>query len=455
MPVNTLHPDVATWEPVWDTNIEAYLGDQIIRFGDNHFTYLPKLTTGMTVADYNAYRLRTYFLEATSRSIDGMVGIALWKEPTYSLPEKMEGFITNDQVKAIITELYQTARFGLMIDRGSEDNAPVKNLVYTAKSIINYRLDKQGRFLWVVLKELEDGSSKDDKYVQNTNYIYRELRINKDKNYEVVLHRQNDKGDFVEDKPIIPTKDNEPLKKIPFRIYNTIEASTTIEPPPITGIVRSNIAYYQIYTEVRHKYHWSAIIQPALFGIPKEDAQKLKIGKSVWGISDHRATGMMLETNGYGFEAMMNGLKNELAQMAAQGARLLEPQKKAGEAAETVRLRQTAEVATTSSLVGTVETALRWAIDVGADWEGLTVNSSEAFSMSRDFFTTEMSPERIREITSSWLAGALDDSNLYHNWKDGEVIKTEITEEEFIADLNKKREAMLLTDGIDGRENII
>ena len=60
MPVNSLHPDVLTWFPVWESNMEAYLGDQIIRFGKNQQVYLPKLTESMTPTDYKAYKYGSY-----------------------------------------------------------------------------------------------------------------------------------------------------------------------------------------------------------------------------------------------------------------------------------------------------------------------------------------------------------------------------------------------------------
>lgn len=449
MPVNSLHPDVQTWLPVWNTNIEAYLGDEVIRFGENQLKYLPKLTSDQAVKDYLAYKGRSYFLEATSRTIDGMVGVALWKDPQYDLPDIMDDFINDDLIKTTFRELYQTARFGYLVDRGSEANSETKCLFYSAKAIINYRLDNKGGFEWVVLEETEDGGDIKDKYVQDAVTIYRELRINDDGNYEQVIHRLSSDGKWIEDEPIIPTKSGEPLKFIPFNIYNTIKASTEIEPPPISGIVRSNIAYYQIYTEIRHKYHWSAIIQPIIFGISLEDTKKLKLGKSVWGVTDPEASAEMLETSGSGFEAMMNGLKQELDVMSSLGARLLEPQKKASEATETVRLRQTAEVATTGSIVNTVETACRWAVEIAADWNGLTVDPKKAVVLSRDFFTKEMSPERIKEIVSTWLVGGLDDNSLYLNFKEGEVLKGEITLEDFIAELNKKKLAMKTSEGID------
>jgi len=139
--------------------------------------------------------------------------------------------------------------------------------------------------------------------------------------------------------------------------------------------------------------------------------------------------------------------------MASLGARLLEPQKQAAEATETVKLRQTAEVATTSSIVGTVEGSIQWAIELAAEWKGNTINNiNEVFKMSRDFFTSKMTPEEIREYTASWLAGALDDANLYLNFKEGEVIKTDITQEEFIELMNKKRESLSEELEIDDEE---
>lgn len=450
MPVNTLHPDVETWLPVWMKNMDAYMGDRVIRFGDKQRMYLPKLDKSQSDPDYETFKGRSYFLEATSRSVDGLVGVALWKPPVIDLPSTLIDFITEEQTKEILTELYQTARYGIMVDMSSDKKMIMP--IYAAMSIINYRLYADGTFKWVVLEETLDDSSKDDKYIRSPITVYRELRINEDGNYEQVMHLPDGKNGWTEDTEniVTPLKDNSPLKTIPFRIYNTIKASANIEPPPISGIVNSNIGYYQIYTEIRHKYHWSAIIQPVISGVNPEDVKELKIGKTVWGMKDPGARAELLETPGNCFGALREGLQGELDVMSSLGARLLEPQKKAAEATETVRLRQTAEVATISSVVATVEGSIQWAIGVAAEWKGVSLDPKEVFKMSRDFFTSELSHERIREITGSWLAGALDDKNLYLNWRDGELIKNQMTEEDFIKELNKKRKEMLIDTGIDG-----
>ncbi len=450
MPVNTKHPDVTTWLPVWEQNREAYLGDRIIRFGANQETYLPRITEDQSDKAYATFKNRTYFFEATSRTIDGMVGIALWKPVIYNLPEQMEGLIDNNKIKTMLLSEYQAARFGLLLDRTSEENSAVKCLIYSAENIINYRQFPNGEFEFVVLKELEEAGSADDKYKNSDTVVYRELRINEEGNYEQVMHTADEKGNWLESDPVIPTKDGEPLKSIPFNIYNTRKASTAIEPPPIAGIVRSNIAYYQIYAEIRHKYHWSAIIQPTVYGLSADEAKTLKLGgKHVWGFKNKDAHGEFLETAGNCFGALDNGLKNELERMSSLGSRLLEPQKKAGEAAETVRLRQTAEVATTSTLVGTVEGACHWAIETAADWYGITVDPAETLKMSRDFITSTMEPDMIDKLVNAWLVGALDDANLFLNWKDGEVIKNDITQEEFILQLKSKKAELDSGDEIE------
>jgi len=263
MPVESLHPDVETWLPVWQKNMDAYLGDRVIRFGDNQQIYLPKLTSTQTPTDYQTYKGRSYFIEATSRSVDGLVGVALWKDSLIELPDYLDGFITDEEPKEILTELYQTGRYGILVDMEQDENSNMIMAIYSATNIINYRLFPDGTFKWVVLKETIDGSDEEDKYIQNPVVVYRELRINDNGAYEQVLHKPDEEGVYHEDKDtlIIPLKSGAPLDEIPFRIYNPIKASTNIEPPPITGIVNSNIAYYQIYTEIRHKYHWSAIIQ--------------------------------------------------------------------------------------------------------------------------------------------------------------------------------------------------
>jgi len=106
--------------------------------------------------------------------------------------------------------------------------------------------------------------------------------------------------------------------------------------------------------------------------------------------------------------------------MASLGAQLLQSQKSGVEASDTVRLRQNAEASTLVSTVKTVERAIESAIQVMAEWDGITGDIS--VKLNTDFVDTKINAQDMTSLMGAWQSGAISHETFLFNMRRGEIL---------------------------------
>src|SRR3970040_2781128 len=87
MPVNTQHPEYKAMLPKWERCRTVASGVESGHAAGEK--YLSKLKS-QPQSDYDVYRLRTVFYNATWRTIAGLVGMLFRKPPTIEVPPSVE-----------------------------------------------------------------------------------------------------------------------------------------------------------------------------------------------------------------------------------------------------------------------------------------------------------------------------------------------------------------------------
>jgi hypothetical protein len=122
--------------------------------------------------------------------------------------------------------------------------------------------------------------------------------------------------------------------------------------------------------------------------------------------------------------------------MAVLGTRMLEAQKRVGETAEAIELRQSGETSvltTISQSVGeSLTQVLRWVY-----WWNSTEESPEDIGeglvlvkLNEDFSTKGMSSEELTAVVAAWQAGAISQETMFDLFRKGEVLPAGRTDEE-------------------------
>jgi hypothetical protein len=116
-------------------------------------------------------------------------------------------------------------------------------------------------------------------------------------------------------------------------------------------------------------------------------------------------------------------------QMAALGARMLAPEKKAAETAETAGIRRGGENSVLSSLAGSVSMSVEKALRFMAEWGGLDPEKV-TFSLNRDFLPMPMDSAMLRELVAAWQSGMLSLETAFGIIQAGEIVPEDLTFED-------------------------
>jgi hypothetical protein len=189
----TTHPDYDQFLPTWLRARDVIAGEDAIRRGAE--MYLPRLDS-QTDADYDAYKTRASFFNATARSAAGYIGLIFRRAPFIKLtPQnpgaglaKAMGDFSNDldlrgtslygYAKNLVTEIIQVGRAGTLIDWNDAENRPYASL-YKAESILNWRTERiNGRNTLALVTLAEPATvPTDDPFVTKTENRIRVLRL--------------------------------------------------------------------------------------------------------------------------------------------------------------------------------------------------------------------------------------------------------------------------------------
>ncbi len=86
--VNSAHPDYDANAAAWLRASDVFAGEDAVKSAGK--LYLPKLDSP-SFDEYNAYRSRASFFNATARIADGFVGLIFRREPTFKVPDDNAG----------------------------------------------------------------------------------------------------------------------------------------------------------------------------------------------------------------------------------------------------------------------------------------------------------------------------------------------------------------------------
>jgi hypothetical protein len=214
---------------------------------------------------------------------------------------------------------------------------------------------------------------------------------------------------------------------------------------PLADIIAVNLDHYRLDADYKHGLHFTALPTAWVSGFDK--GSELRIGSSTaWDAESQGASAGFLEFTGQGLTPFERAMDRDERLMAVLGTRTLEAQKRVGETAEAIELRQSGEtsVLTTISLsVGDSLThVLRWVY-----WWNSTEESPEDIGedlvlvkLNEDFSTKGMASDELTAVVAAWQAGAISRETMFELFRKGEVLPAGRTDEEE-AKLTQKQSA--------------
>ncbi|HBI0203544.1 TPA: DUF4055 domain-containing protein [Salmonella enterica] len=363
----------------------------------------------------------------TKRTLAGMVGSVMRKEPEINIPKELEYLLKNADGSGVgliqhaqdtLMEIDSVGRGGLLVDApgtgaatAAEQNAGLLNptiAFYTTENIINWRLTRVGsvnRVTMVVLRETweyhEPGNEFETKYGEQ----YRVLDIDSDGNYRQRLFRFDAEGGAQEDVVEIYPDLGESLRGvIPFTFIGATNNDATIDDAPLLPLAELNIGHFR--NSADNEESSFVVGQPTLFIYPGENLtpQSFKEANPN-GIKFGSRCGHNL---GYGGSAqLIQAGENNLArqnmldkeQQAIQiGAQLITPTQQI--TAESARIQRGADTSVMATIARNVSQAYTDALRWVAVMLGKPEDTEVEFRLNMDFFLQPMTAQD----RAAWMA---------------------------------------------------
>jgi len=468
MPVTTRHTDYSKYSSKWARCRDAVEGeDAIKKAGEKYLPRLsgqePKVTASQKSSreginstgnkDYEAYKSRAFWFNASARTVAGLSGLISRKPPIIKIPESMKevvkditmsGLTLEEFISQVTDEIITVARGGVLVEYPRVDLSDELTLsdvekmglrpywsFYPAESITNWRtgrVNNKSVLSFVVLKEDYFEEDMDDEFKQKESEQYRVLDIFENKYRQRIFRKERKEWEqYGED--IFPLMKNQPINFIPFEFLGTSSNSIQIQKSPIQDLVDVNLSHYRTTADLENGAHWTGVPTPVFLGefISDDDDEitEVKLGSTsgINLVADGDAK--FLEFTGQGLEALEKRAEKKEQMMAVLGARILAQEKKMVESAETASIHRAGESSILASIANSISSVLTRLLRITRDWSGVNESEEVRIELNTDFIPTKLTAQELTAIVQSWQSGGISTEELYWNLQKGEIVQSD------------------------------
>lgn len=431
---------------VWQMCRDAKTGQRAIHARTT--TYLPKVYSDQSAESYTKYLRRALFMNATGRTVDGMVGFVFRRYPTIKLAPQITEFetdITTEGVslaglaQKIVDDVITVGRAGILVDFPSQildatitisqaQQAGLRPYIayYRTEDVHNWEYSRRNnRYVltrvWLYEPEVDNETLA-------VNSVYRELHMD-DGYYGVRIWRN---GERVAE--LTPLLNGQRITEIPFWFCQPMEATgNDIQPPPIEDLVYVNISHYQNSASLENGAFVAGQPTPWVNGIPDPKTfPQLNLGSETFLALPENSTAGFLQCGSEGFATIEKLMDRKQEQMAQLGARILASDKKAAETAETQNIKRGGENSVLQTLAASVDMSLTKALQFMAAWIGASDADIAAtqFELNKDYVPQGMDAQLLTALVAAWQSGAISYNTFFANLQKGEIAPESATAED-------------------------
>jgi hypothetical protein len=442
MAVDSKHSEYLEYKCQWDRCEDVVEGqDEIHKEG---IEYLPRLS-GQTDAEYYAYKKRAMLYNASARTVNGLTGMLFMKPETIEAPAAMDSIIADVTMgglslhqfaEVISEEVITVGRCGVLVDyppivnavtlaQAQAQGARPYATMYDAESIINWktgRINNVEQLTLVVLEEENEISV--DEFESKCEPQWRVLDLVNGA-YRQRVFRKDKRGEFILMEEIFPQINGRVINKIPFEFFGVRDNTPCVDKPPLLDLVDVNLSHYRTTADYEHGLHFTGLPTPVVTGYYSDDkSASLRIGSgTAWLLPDPQSKAFYLEFTGQGLGELREALRSKEAMMATLGARILAPEKRATEAAQTANIHRSSENSVLASIAQSISVGLTHVMEWLRDWSNIT--GDVKVELNRDFIPNSMTAQDIDVLVKSWQAGAISANVLFENLVAGDIISQE------------------------------
>ncbi|PHM22227.1 DUF4055 domain-containing protein [Xenorhabdus ehlersii] len=417
--VDYRHPAYTEFLLEWNMIGDCVDGERVVK--SRKEKYLPHPADKKAKDDphnerYKKYILRASFINATGRTLSGLLGIAFNKPVKIDIAGGVEYLETDidgegqpltQMIRDSLSQVLQRGRAGLLTDFSgagvqSEANKGRPYIrLFTAKQIINWRVT-HGKTSLVVVHYKEPRDADDFELQMVDHWI--ELRLIDGIAYSRRWRRYNDLtiGEWVE----LKDASGNPLTELPWSWIGAANNDHTPDAPPLADIAYVNIKHYQAEADIAESAHTVGQPMVALTGLDDNWADKYFSG----GFTVGSRSGVLLPKGGDMKFAQPEERNIQITvaerrekQMAMLGAKLIERGTSARTATQAQNEAQT-DNSILSLCAGNVEQAFNRALQFCIQFAG---TGEAAIELNKTYEIAQLDSASISVLLSAVQSGEM------------------------------------------------
>lgn len=339
--------------------------------------YVARLTD-QSDKDYMAYTGRPFYLNATERTIQSLIGVMTRVPPEVSGEVVVDGALDFAAMyQDAVMDVALGGRIMLTVDV-YPDGSPYLTY-YTSTNVINWSHD------FVMLETMEYVRNPDNPYELECVTRWKELYLDEAGNHTARYWEKKGKA-FVASEPVNLLAAGRPVKGLQVWWVTPYDNTDILYNPPVKSVAELNISHFKLSCDHYHGLHYLAVPTFTITGglYPDESgntSRRIILGSTseALHLSDG-ASAQFVEFSGSGLGSIHSEKDRVEELMNQYGARLVSP--KAGvESAEAVKLRADAENSILETMANALETGINAALVTYAALGGGTAQ----ISVNRDF----------------------------------------------------------------------
>lgn len=333
-------------------------------------TYVKRLTE-QSDAEYEAYVGRPFYLNATERTVQSLIGTMMRNPMTITGPTPVvDGSLS---FEAMVQDQIMDVALGgrIMITVDVYDDGTPYVTYYPSQNIINWGSD------FVVLESIRTQKNAVNPFKTEFVTYWKELFIDED-GHHAARYWEKVAGKYVPSEPVKLIIAGQPVEGLAVWWVTPYDNTDMLYNPPVKSVAELNIAHFRLSCDHYNGLHFLAV--PTLYAQgdlqPDQDGnitQRIVLGST--SSAPHFTSGGGLsyaEFSGAGLGSLA-AEKTRIEELMSQyGAKLVSS--KAGvETAEAVRLRALAETSILETFTNALETGLNGALELYSRAIGSTV----------------------------------------------------------------------------------
>jgi hypothetical protein len=438
--VATVHKDYKKFAPKWKRCRDVCAGQDAVHAAGT--AYLPRLKAQKNDA-YNAYVMRTPFVNYSWRTVAALLGLVFRKEPKVTNPAGLDPYLEDVSqsgtplkvfCKQVTSEILEVGRVSVLVDypTAPQTDAPLvvaqaeglglrpTMKVYPAETFINWKyrtINNKYVLSMAVLREC--ATEAIDEFEDKESDQYRVLDLEPGTNYyRVRMFQRTDGKDVQIGGAVYPLMDGKPLDFIPLYTIDVDGQTCDIDEPPLIDLFDLNLSHYRTSADYENGCHFTGLPTPYITGWTPEpgmDGDKpaeIGIGSDYFILQPSKDAKLgYLEFNGTGLDALVKNKEGKESQMAMLGSRVLGGDKAGVEAFKTVAIRNNGETSILSSISLAVSLGITGALNTFAKWAGKAGECE--VKLNRDFAPVGMDAQTLTALLATVQAGRMSNESFF------------------------------------------